>query len=178
MAQLRRAQCQGRPRRPPRLQGLAVGERVGLYLAAAPIWWPACWPACGPVSPSCPSTDFPGGAAAGDRLPGAPVGGDLRRRGGRPPDPAVRCAPWDGPAAGPSLWPQVDDALAAYMMLTSGSTGEPRGWSSVGGPCSASLDGIRERLGLTWLPLAIHHLTWPRHLLAGDVGAALGAVAG
>jgi acyl-coenzyme A synthetase/AMP-(fatty) acid ligase len=52
-------------------------------------------------------------------------------------------------------WPQVDDALAAYMMFTSGSTGEPQGWSSAGGPCSAfstgSVSGSGFHRGCHWL---------------------------
>ena len=76
-----------------------------------------------------------------DRPSGALVGGDLRRRQA---GPAFGCPlrTLDGPAAaGAVSWPQVDDALAAYMMFTSGSTGEPKGWSSAGGPCSASSTG-------------------------------------
>lgn len=111
-----------------RLQGLAVGERVGLYLSRGPDLVASLL-----------------GIARQARLSAVICDGDRSV-------PAFGCPlrTLDGPAAaGLVSWPQVDDALAAYMMFTSGSTGEPKGVVISQRTLLCFLDGIRERLGLS-----------------------------
>lgn len=143
------------------LQGLAVGERVGLYLDRTPDLV-ASLLAClrlgltfVPLEPDFPVERLQGiarqarlSAVICDRAQGVPDFGcplrALAELAGHEQEAAsgrVRLAPHS--------YPQVDDALAAYMMFTSGSTGEPKGVVISRRALLCFLDGIRERLGLT-----------------------------
>jgi non-ribosomal peptide synthetase component F len=116
------------------LQGLAVGERVGLYLSAAPIWWPALL-AClrlgltfVPLEPDFPVERLQG-IARQARLSAVICDGD------RPAPPRLSAAhPRRAGSGGAVSWPQVDDALAAYMMFTSAPPASPRGGHQPAGP--------------------------------------------
>ena len=144
-----------------RLQGLAVGERVGLYLSRSPDLV-ASLLAClrlglcfVPLEPDFPLERLQG-IARQARLSAVICDDEVGT-----PDFGCPLRSLKGPAPGGTLsWPRVDDALAAYMMFTSGSTGEPKGWSSAGGPCSASSTGSAS--GSDYHPTAIGSLSPPR----------------
>ncbi|KTA86006.1 amonabactin biosynthesis glycine adenylation protein AmoH [Aeromonas salmonicida] len=138
-----------------RLQGLAVGERVGLYLERGPDLV-ASLLAClrlgltfVPLEPDFPVERLQG-IARQARLSAVicDVHGDV---------PVFGCPLRSIPALDqegeqpPAVvsWPNVDDALAAYMMFTSGSTGEPKGVVISRRALLCFLDGIRERLGIS-----------------------------
>lgn len=137
------------------LQGLAVGERIGLYLDRTPDLV-ASLLAClrlglcfVPLEPDFPVERLQGIARQ------ARLSAVICDRGQEAPDfgcplraLAELAAPELGRHGAPS-YPQVDDALAAYMMFTSGSTGEPKGVVISRRALLCFLDGIRERLGLT-----------------------------
>lgn len=150
------------------LRGLGVGERVGLYLARSPDLV-ASLLAClrlgltfVPLEPDFPVERLQGiarqarlSAVLCDDVEGCPAFGcPLRPLGARREEAS-------GEALGKEVlneevlsgkscaWPQVDDALAAYMMFTSGSTGEPKGVVISRRALLCFLDGIRERLGLS-----------------------------
>ncbi len=135
------------------LQGLAVGERVGLYLDRTPDLV-ASLLAClrlglcfVPLEPDFPVVRLQGIARQ------ARLSAVICNHGEGVPDfgcplrPLSRLAPGDENAA--MYWPRVDDSQAAYMMFTSGSTGEPKGVVISRRALLCFLDGIRERLGLT-----------------------------
>ncbi|WP_429193294.1 amonabactin biosynthesis glycine adenylation protein AmoH [Aeromonas salmonicida] len=138
-----------------RLQGLAVGERVGLYLARGPDLV-ACLLAClrlgltfVPLEPDFPVERLQGiarqarlSAVICDEHSNVPAFGCPLRF-----IPAFEQEGEQSPAV--VSWPSVDDALAAYMMFTSGSTGEPKGVVISRRALLCFLDGIRERLGLS-----------------------------
>lgn len=135
-----------------RLQGLAVGERVGLYLARGPDLV-ACLLAClrlgltfVPLEPDFPVERLQG-IARQARLSAVICDGhgDVPAFGC-----PLRSLAGLGHMGGAAVqWPNVDDALAAYMMFTSGSTGEPKGVVISRRALLCFLDGIRERLGLS-----------------------------
>ena len=135
------------------LQGLAVGERVGLYLDRTPDLVASLLACLRPGLTFVPlEPDFPG-----ERLQGiarqARLSAVICNHAEGVPDfgcplrPLSRLAPGDENAA--MFWPRVDDSQAAYMMFTSGSTGEPKGVVISRRALLCFLDGIRERLGLT-----------------------------
>lgn len=137
------------------LQGLAVGERVGLYLDRTPDLV-ASLLAClrlglcfVPLEPDFPVERLQGIARQ------ARLSAVICDRGQAVPDfgcplRALAELADSGPVpSAASSCPQVDDALAAYMMFTSGSTGEPKGVVISRRALLCFLDGIRERLGLT-----------------------------
>ncbi|MGY3942853.1 amino acid adenylation domain-containing protein [Aeromonas tecta] len=139
------------------LQGLAVGERVGLYLDRTPDLV-ASLLAClrlgltfVPLEPDFPVERLQGIARQ------ARLSAVLCDRGSDVPDfgcPRRALAELaesepGGVRRGAPSYPLVDDALAAYMMFTSGSTGEPKGVVISRRALLCFLDGIRERLGLT-----------------------------
>ncbi len=133
-----------------RLQGLAVGERVGLYLARSPDLV-ASLLAClrlgltfVPLEPDFPVERLQG-IARQARLSAVICDDEVGT-----PDFGCPLRSLKGPAPGGTLsWPRVNDALAAYMMFTSGSTGEPKGVVISRRALLCFLDGIRERLGLS-----------------------------
>ncbi|MDM5102946.1 amino acid adenylation domain-containing protein [Aeromonas salmonicida] len=135
-----------------RLQGLAVGERVGLYLERGPDLV-ACLLAClrlgltfVPLEPDFPVERLQG-IARQARLSAVICDGDREVPTFGCPLRSLACPGHAGAAT--VQWPSVDDALAAYMMFTSGSTGEPKGVVISRRALLCFLDGIRERLGLS-----------------------------
>ncbi|MGY6037326.1 amino acid adenylation domain-containing protein [Aeromonas sp. AE23HZ002T15] len=136
------------------LRGLGVGERVGLYLTRTPdlvasLLACLCLGLCFvPLEPDFPVERLQGiarqarlSAVLCDDVEGCPEFGCPLR-----PLSHVSNEAQGGEAC---AWPQVDDALAAYMMFTSGSTGEPKGVVISRRALLCFLDGIRERLGLS-----------------------------
>lgn len=135
-----------------RLQGLAVGERVGLYLARGPDLV-ASLLAClrlgltfVPLEPDFPVERLQD-IARQARLSAVICDGDREVPTFGCPLRSLACLGHAGSAA--VQWPKVDDALTAYMMFTSGSTGEPKGVVISRRALLCFLDGIRERLGLS-----------------------------
>ncbi|MGL5813188.1 MAG: amino acid adenylation domain-containing protein [Aeromonas sp.] len=141
------------------LRGLGVGERVGLYLTRTPDLV-ASLLAClrlglcfVPLEPDFPVERLQGiarqarlSAVLCDEVEGCPEFGCPLRLLSHVSNEALSEAVLRGEAC---AWPQVDDALAAYMMFTSGSTGEPKGVVISRRALLCFLDGIRERLGLS-----------------------------
>ncbi|MEG0007021.1 MAG: amino acid adenylation domain-containing protein [Aeromonas sp.] len=141
------------------LRGLGVGERVGLYLTRSPDLV-ASLLAClrlgltfVPLEPDFPVERLQGiarqarlSAVLCDEVEGCPEFGCPLRPLSHVSNEALSEAVLRGEVC---AWPQVDDALAAYMMFTSGSTGEPKGVVISRRALLCFLDGIRERLGLS-----------------------------
>ena len=136
------------------LRGLGVGERVGLYLTRSPDLV-ASLLAClrlglcfVPLEPDFPVERLQGiarqarlSAVLCDEVEGCPEFGCPLR--------PLSHVNNEAQSSEDCAWPQVDDALAAYMMFTSGSTGEPKGVVISRRALLCFLDGIRERLGLS-----------------------------
>ncbi|ENY70420.1 dimodular nonribosomal peptide synthetase [Aeromonas diversa CDC 2478-85] len=131
------------------LEGLAVGERVGLYLTRSPDLV-ASLLAClrlgltfVPLDPAFPAARLET-IARRARLSALLCDGE----GG--PDVGIPRLALSGAGLGSAdHWPRVDDGVAAYMMFTSGSTGEPKGVVISRRALHRFLSAIAERLGLT-----------------------------
>ncbi|KUE79945.1 peptide synthetase [Aeromonas schubertii] len=131
------------------LEGLAVGERVGLYLTRSPDLV-ASLLAClrlgltfVPLDPAFPAARLET-IARRARLSALLCDGE----GG--PDVGLPRLALSGAGLGSAdHWPRVDDGVAAYMMFTSGSTGEPKGVVISRRALHRFLSAIAERLGLT-----------------------------